>query len=671
MSCERKRVARWLVAGLASAGLAAGAVWAEERAVDLATDEDAVRIDSRFDWSAFGYGMTACDLNHDGIRDLLVSDGDTSGGGTRPASGEIYVFYGRRRAWEGPLRVPDAADVVIYGEEHHDGLNTMACGDVDGDGYTDLLACAPGGDGPNNDRTASGQAHIIIGGPSWPPVIDLAEDPGTVIYGEGIGLLLDDGALAYPETADIDGDGVEDVILSDWQALDIGGSLRRTGRAYVLFGRPTWPEEIDLRHGEADVTVYGGDETDSARSLGGDLDGDGTDELILFATGGDGPDNSRDGAGDTYVFLGRPSWPAEIDLATDQGDMFIYGPDLYDSAWPRRLGDLDADGLREIVFGLELAEGPTNEDDSKGEVRTFEPGRTPWPSLVDLRERSDAIVYGRDRRDYFGGRPQVGDVDGDDTEDLVAEATEGDGPSEGRRDAGEVYTLTGGVGFPEVIDLATDEAEVVIYGAKEYDFLTALALPDLNGDGLREIAAYISSAGYELGSVYVVSPYDVDGDGITQLPDNCPLVANPGQADSDGDQRGDACEEDWDGDGLADGDDCAPNDPEGGTPGPVEALRFEDDSKETLIWQAAVFADRYDVSRGDLDDLDGSDYGACQNDRDPDRTDTRFTDPDVPSPAAGYHYLVRGRDAACSLAGSWGTGSGGAERENANPAACP
>jgi hypothetical protein len=47
---------------------------AEERAVDLAVDEDAVRIDSRFDWDGFGFAMASCDLDRDGLIDLLVSD---------------------------------------------------------------------------------------------------------------------------------------------------------------------------------------------------------------------------------------------------------------------------------------------------------------------------------------------------------------------------------------------------------------------------------------------------------------------------------------------------------------------------------------------------------------------------------------------------------------------
>ncbi len=46
--------------------------------------------------------------------------------------------------------------------------------------------------------------------------------------------------------------------------------------------------------------------------------------------------------------------------------------------------------------------------------------------------------------------------------------------------------------------------------------------------------------------------FDSDGDGIPDDCDNCVLVPNPDQRDSDGDRRGDACAGDFDGDGIGD-----------------------------------------------------------------------------------------------------------------------
>ena len=53
---------------------------------------------------------------------------------------------------------------------------------------------------------------------------------------------------------------------------------------------------------------------------------------------------------------------------------------------------------------------------------------------------------------------------------------------------------------------------------------------------------------------------DTDGDGIPDATDNCPALANPDQADLDGDRQGDACDADIDGDGYANAQDAFPRD---------------------------------------------------------------------------------------------------------------
>jgi hypothetical protein len=55
---------------------------------------------------------------------------------------------------------------------------------------------------------------------------------------------------------------------------------------------------------------------------------------------------------------------------------------------------------------------------------------------------------------------------------------------------------------------------------------------------------------------------DDDGDELVDGEDNCPLVSNPGQEDGDGDGLGDACAGDDDGDGTPDEEDCAPLNPQ-------------------------------------------------------------------------------------------------------------
>jgi hypothetical protein len=95
--------------------------------------------------------------------------------------------------------------------------------------------------------------------------------------------------------------------------------------------------------------------------------------------------------------------------------------------------------------------------------------------------------------------------------------------------------------------------------------------------------------------------------------------------------------------------DCAPGDAAGGVPDEVVGVGFESETR--LVWEQTAFADEYDVMRGTLADLDGSDYGACVNDADPDLTDTVFDDPLVPMPGGGVFYLVRARNLVCPASG--------------------
>jgi hypothetical protein len=78
------------------------------------------------------------------------------------------------------------------------------------------------------------------------------------------------------------------------------------------------------------------------------------------------------------------------------------------------------------------------------------------------------------------------------------------------------------------------------------------------------------------GSVCGSGGQDSDGDGLADDVDNCPLVSNADQLDTDGDGHGDSCDEDDDGDGSPDSEDCAPLDP-GIRPGAVELCNNVDD----------------------------------------------------------------------------------------------
>ncbi|MHB8765023.1 MAG: thrombospondin type 3 repeat-containing protein [Deferrisomatales bacterium] len=133
-------------------------------------------------------------------------------------------------------------------------------------------------------------------------------------------------------------------------------------------------------------------------------------------------------------------------------------------------------------------------------------------------------------------------------------------------------------GVPDVADLSDDEDEdgipdrfEAVHGLNAWDSDDAAA--DRDGDGLDNLAEYrrgsnldrpdgdgVAGGGGDGGGGGPPAPRDPDGDGRVDGADNCALVANPGQEDLDGDGRGDACDDDVDGDGVANAQDAFPRD---------------------------------------------------------------------------------------------------------------
>lgn len=192
------------------------------------------------------------------------------------------------------------------------------------------------------------------------------------------------------------------------------------GEAYLLFGRTEWPATLDMRT-DADVTFLGGGLYERLGSdiTVGDLDRDGTDDLIINAESGDGPDETRSACGETFVFRGKPSWPSVMDMLYERADLTLYGPEADDQCELASVGDLDGNGWPELAIACGDADGPGNARLNSGEAHFFEP-RDAWPLDVDLLDQSQGIIYGVDERDSYAIGKNWRDVSGDGVEDFSA-----------------------------------------------------------------------------------------------------------------------------------------------------------------------------------------------------------------------------------------------------------
>ena len=144
--------------------------------------------------------------------------------------------------------------------------------------------------------------------------------------------------------------------------------------------------------------------------------------------------------------------------------------------------------------------------------------------------------------------------------------------------------------------------------------------------GTVDLVSELTFADYFDGSL---GSQDVDQDGVANVDDVCPIVADPEQTDIDGDTYGDAC-------------DCAPAEPTAwGTPSETLECGFVD--KHTLAWRAPGIRGGTIVGYDALRSALSSDFSAPMCIETDDSADTSATDPSQPSSGNSYYYLVRAR----------------------------
>ncbi len=247
-------------------------------------------------------------------------------------------------------------NLTIYGpaKEAFSG-QSVATGDVSGDGIDDILIAAPMANGPSN-RIDCGAIYIIYGSTSLPDssTRDLAVPAqyDVVIYG----MDANDHAGDSIAAGDIDGDGIDDIIIGASSANGPSNARPGCGEVYVIFGSGSLPGTKDLLSSAPDVIIYGIDEYDLSgwQVTTGDVNlGNSIDDLIISALHGWGPSSYlRMMSGEVYILNGKSSWSATYDLNTTSPDVTIYGTDNMDRfGWAFAAGNIDGTVNDYLVIG--------------------------------------------------------------------------------------------------------------------------------------------------------------------------------------------------------------------------------------------------------------------------------------------------------------------------------
>ena len=171
--------------------------------------------------------------------------GLTPKGDSKTDSGEAYIVFGSSTL-SGNIDLASlaTAGVTIYAVDQWDvcGVSVSGAGDINGDGFEDILVGAPDADGRNNGSGGAGDTYLIYGGAAWPATIELDQlgsyggPEGVIIYGawgEAGGF----SGISVSAAGDVNGDGFDDLLIGAEHAN--GGFLNvatDAGEIYLIYG---------------------------------------------------------------------------------------------------------------------------------------------------------------------------------------------------------------------------------------------------------------------------------------------------------------------------------------------------------------------------------------------------------------------------------------------------
>ena len=435
------------------------------------------------------------DLNGDGYDDLAVgAPGITINSNAK--AGAVYIFFGRATGW-GINVSASTADVVYQGIHPDDqsGTDVSAAGDVNGDGYADLLISSMWDDDNSAD---SGKTYLILGKASvWISPSPLSSADASWV-GENGGDL---SGCSVDGAGDLNGDGYDDIVIGA-RGMDEGGIPNgNIGQVYIIFGRPTgWVSNSPLNGANASFIGedYAGQVGAYVAGLG-DVNGDGYDDV-----GFSSPYYSSYGV--IYVKYGGPSGWAMDSLIKDTVEVRFRGEFDGDGAGNEFDGgnDVNGDGIDDIIIGAKMFKSGGL---IKGKAYLVT-GRTGgWAHHVTLDNSSSSFI-GESSGDLLGGGvAMAGDVNGDGYGDFLLSATSYSGA---HTQEGKVYLFLGkSTLWSNNGSVTVSDASFLGEGPNDMLSFFMDGGQDINGDGYNDIVfgtPYTDLPTTGAGKAYLVFP---------------------------------------------------------------------------------------------------------------------------------------------------------------------
>ncbi|MCK9296992.1 MAG: FG-GAP-like repeat-containing protein [Desulfobulbaceae bacterium] len=382
------------------------------------------------------------DVNGDGYVDLAVNESVVSN------YGKVYLYHG------GPDGVTPAAQTTIWGEELSNSFgDALALGDINGDGYADLII---GDYGYNYTR---GKVWILHGGAEGiaSRQFYLGDPADTILY---FSLYTSTNFGCALACGDVNGDGYADLGV---------GAMGYYGMVHVFYGAALGIPNKDLAISDqhADFSITG----NFGRSfVFADFNGDGYDDLAA------GAEEYNSYQGRTCVYYGSQEGLQAVDsppnyaiLTGDEGGTAF--------GYVVTAGDANGDGYQDLVVGA-------SRDFLQGWVYLFHGGQSGIQS-GDLSAgfSADATIKGVSDRNQFGNALALGDLNGDSYDDLAAGSRLYD------LNRGRVHLFYGsGAGLAPYTDLNTMPDDFFLDGESQGSlFGQAIVFDDLTADGYADL----------------------------------------------------------------------------------------------------------------------------------------------------------------------------------------
>ena len=402
------------------------------------------------------------------------------------------------------------------------GYSVSGAGDVNGDGFDDLIIGAPKAEDPTGNNR-EGESYVVFGqATGFSAIFDLETLDGSNGFRmTGIDE-NDQSGFSVSGAGDFNGDGFDDLIIGAPYAEPVEGGPRGNGESYVVFGRQTgFGAVLDLGalDGSNGFRVIGVDAIDRSGfsvSGAGDVDGDGFDDLIIGAPLAE--ELGTFDRGQSYLIFGKAGGiSATLDLGTLDGTngfrTKISGNGLHDFVRiaVSSAGDVNGDGFDDVFVGVPFSSHPSVFDQKGASFVAF--GRASgFDAAIDLAtlDGSDGFrITGINSTDISGySVSDAGDVNGDGFGDLIIGAPQAEDFS-GQEDEGESYVVFGkAVGFGATLELGTLDGtngfRISGINANDLSGLSVSSAGDVNGDSFDDLIIGAPFARGVQGESYVV-----------------------------------------------------------------------------------------------------------------------------------------------------------------------